>query len=98
MLGGSRDTAYLVTVASVLSSSLSLILHELGHALVARRNGLQVAGIELWALRRHHAHERRLRAGPGAELRVAAAGPLGDARRSRACAGARGRRPGHTLL
>jgi Zn-dependent protease len=75
MLGGSRDTAYLVTVASVLSFFLSLILHELGHALVARRNGLQVAGIELWALggitRTVGAFE-----GPGPELRVAAAGPL----------------------
>jgi Zn-dependent protease len=38
VLGGSRDTAYLVTVASVLSFFVSLILHELGHALVARRN------------------------------------------------------------
>ncbi len=35
---------------AVLSFFVSLILHELGHALVARRNGLQVAGIDLWAL------------------------------------------------
>ena len=49
MLGGSRTTAYLVAVASVLSFFASLILHELGHALVARRNGLTVAGIDLWA-------------------------------------------------
>ncbi len=49
-LGGSRTTAYLVAVASVLSFFVSLVLHELGHALVARRSGLQVAGIDLWAL------------------------------------------------
>ena len=50
MLGGSHTTAYLVAVASVLSFFVSLVLHELGHALVARRSGLQVAGIDLWAL------------------------------------------------
>jgi Zn-dependent protease len=73
-LGGSRTTAYLVAVASVLSFFASLVLHELGHALVARRNGLQVAGIDLWAL------GGITRIGevqsPGTELRVAAAGPL----------------------
>ena len=50
MLGGSYTTAYLVAVASVLAFFVSLILHELGHALVARRNGMQVVGVELWAL------------------------------------------------
>jgi Zn-dependent protease len=74
MLGGSRTTAYLVAVASVLSFFASLILHELGHALVARRNGLQVAGIDLWAL------GGMTRSGepesPGMEFRIAVAGPL----------------------
>ncbi len=73
-LGGSRTTAYLVAVASVLSFFASLVLHELGHALVARRNGLHVAGIDLWAL------GGITRIGevqsPGTELRVAAAGPF----------------------
>jgi Zn-dependent protease len=75
VLGGSRTTAYVVTVASVLSFFVSLILHELGHALVARRNGLQVLGIELWMLggltRTSGAVED-----PWVEFRVAAAGPL----------------------
>ena len=74
MLGGSRTTAYLVAVASVLSFFASLILHELGHALVARRNGLVVAGIDLWAfggITRTGESEN-----PGMEFRVAAAGPL----------------------
>src|SRR5271167_4997272 len=78
VLGGSNTTAYLVAVASVLSLFASLILHELGHALVARRNGMTVAGIDLWAfggvtrtVSRTGASEN-----PGTEFRVAAAGPL----------------------
>jgi Zn-dependent protease len=74
VLGGSRTTAYLIAVASVLSLFASLILHELGHAVVARRNGLTVAGIDLWAFggvtRTSDSNE------PGTEFRVAAAGPL----------------------
>jgi Zn-dependent protease len=74
MLGGSRTTAYLVAVVSVLSFFVSLILHELGHALVARHNGLTVAGIDLWAfggITRVSESEN-----PGMEFRVAVAGPL----------------------
>jgi Zn-dependent protease len=75
VLGGSLTTAYLVAVASVLGFFASLILHELGHALVARRNGLGVVGIDLWAFggitRTSGPIER-----PGPEFRVAAAGPL----------------------
>jgi Zn-dependent protease len=74
LLGGSSTTAYVVAVASVLSFFASLVMHELGHALVARRNGLTVAGIDLWAFggvtRASEAES------PGVEFRVAAAGPL----------------------
>jgi Zn-dependent protease len=74
VLGGSRTTAYLIAVASVLSFFGSLILHELGHALIARRNGLTVSGIDLWAfggITRVSESEN-----PGMEFRVAVAGPL----------------------
>lgn len=75
VLGGSHTTAYEVAVVSGLLLFLSLILHELGHALIARRNGLTVMGIELWALggitRTSGAAES-----PGAQFRIAAAGPL----------------------
>jgi Zn-dependent protease len=74
VLGGSRTTAYLVAVASVLSFFASLVMHELGHALVARRSGLQVAGIDLWALGGITRISEPLT--PGSEFRVAAAGPL----------------------
>ena len=74
VLGGSNTTAYLVSVASVLSFFVSVILHELGHALVARRNGLKVLGIDLWAfggITRASEPDS-----PMTELRVAAAGPV----------------------
>jgi Zn-dependent protease len=74
VLGGSETTAYVVAVATVLSFFISVILHELGHALAARNCGLTVAGIDLWAfggVTRASEPEN-----PGMELRVAAAGPL----------------------
>jgi Zn-dependent protease len=75
VLGGSSTRAYAVAVASVLAFFASLILHELGHALVARRNGLQVAGIELWAFGGITRTVGTVDS-PGPEFRVAAAGPL----------------------
>ncbi len=75
VLGGSSTTAYLVAVASVLSFFGSVILHELGHALVARRNGLTVQGIDLWAFGGITRTSGNVES-PGVEFRVAAAGPL----------------------
>jgi len=75
VLGGSSTTAYLVAVASVLSFFASLIIHELGHALVARRNGLGVVGIDLWAFG-GITRTSGLVENPSVEFRVAAAGPL----------------------
>jgi Zn-dependent protease/CBS domain-containing protein len=75
VLGGAQTTAYLVAVAVVLSFFVSVILHELGHALVARRNGLSVAGIDLWAFG-GLTRMREMPRTPGAQLQVAVAGPL----------------------
>lgn len=75
VLHGSQTTAYLVAVAVVLSFFASVIVHELGHALVARRNGLSVAGIDLWAFG-GLTRMRELPGTPGVQLRVALAGPL----------------------
>jgi Zn-dependent protease len=75
VLGGANTTAYLVAVAVVLSFFASVILHELGHALVARRNGLSVAGIDLWAFG-GLTRMREIATTPGVQLRVAIAGPL----------------------
>jgi Zn-dependent protease/CBS domain-containing protein len=75
VLKGTETTAYLVAVAVVLSFFVSVILHELGHALVARRNGLSVAGIDLWAFG-GLTRMREMPRTPGAQLQVAIAGPL----------------------
>src|SRR3712207_1588242 len=47
-LGGSQSQAYIVAVASALLFFFSVVLHELGHALAARRSGIRVDGVGLW--------------------------------------------------
>lgn len=54
---------------------LSLLAHEVAHALVARRNGIEVEGITLWlfgGVARLSGEARD----PGADLRIAGVGPL----------------------
>jgi Zn-dependent protease/CBS domain-containing protein len=75
VLKGTETTAYLVAVGVILSFFVSVILHELGHALVARRNGLSVAGIDLWAFG-GLTRMREMASTPGVQFRVAIAGPL----------------------
>jgi Zn-dependent protease len=48
VLAGSQTEAYVVSVVSALLFFVSLILHELGHAVVARKLGLEITGIDLW--------------------------------------------------
>jgi|SRR5271166_2039137 len=74
VLGGSRTTAYAVAVAGALGYFASLILHELGHALAARRLGIPILGIDLWFFG-GLAHMRREPKTAGEELKIAAAGP-----------------------
>ncbi|GLY76091.1 site-2 protease family protein [Actinoallomurus iriomotensis] len=62
----------LVTAAAFMAS---LLAHELAHAVVARRNGLTVDGITLWLLGGVARFEGEPDS-PGAELRIAGAGPL----------------------
>ena len=75
VLGGSVTEAYLVAVAAVFLFFVSLVLHELGHALVARREGIGISGIDLWFFG-GVAKMTRDSQSPGEEFRVAAAGPL----------------------
>jgi Zn-dependent protease len=74
VLGGSVTQGYVVAVCAVLLFFFSLILHELGHALVARRLGIGISGIDLWFFG-GVARMTRDSDSPGTEFKVAAAGP-----------------------
>jgi len=73
---GHSTVAYtLAGTAAAIVFFLSLLAHELSHALVARREGIEVEGITLWLF----GGVARLSgepATPGADLRVAGVGPL----------------------
>jgi Zn-dependent protease/CBS domain-containing protein len=75
LLSGQIPDAFAVTVLTALSFFVSLLVHELGHALVAKRNGLQVIEIQLWALGGLTRTSGNTET-PGAQFAVAAAGPL----------------------
>jgi len=65
---------YVLAVASALAFFASIVLHELGHAFVAMRNGIGISEITLW-LFGGLAHMQRDSQSAGVEFRVAAAGP-----------------------
>jgi Zn-dependent protease len=73
---GATTAAYWTAgVGTAVAFFASLLAHELGHAVVARRTGLPVEGITLWLLGGVAKLEGEA-ANPGAELRIAAVGPL----------------------
>ena len=74
-LHSSDGVAYLTTVITVLVLFGSLIVHELGHALVARRQGIVVRRIDLF-LFGGLTEMSRDAASPGEDFKIAAAGPL----------------------
>jgi Zn-dependent protease len=72
--GISQAEYYALGLASVLLLFASIVAHEFGHAIVARRHGIEIEEIDLWLLggvarMRGEAHA------PGDELRYALAGP-----------------------
>lgn len=73
-LHSSDGVAYLTTVITVLLFFCSLILHELGHALVARRQGIDTRRIDLF-LFGGLTHMSRDAISPGEDFKIAAAGP-----------------------
>ncbi len=71
----SQTVSYATAVAGALLFFVSIALHELGHAVVARRNGIGVLGIDLWVFG-GLAKLSRDSETPGEEFRVAVAGPV----------------------
>jgi Zn-dependent protease len=76
-LNESQDdsTSYLLAVAGAALFFGSILLHELGHAFVARRNGIGVSAITLWMFGGFARLEKDSDS-PGTEFKIAVAGPL----------------------
>src|SRR4051812_38348423 len=74
VLPGHPNKAFALATASALLFFVSVVLHELGHAIVARRNGVEIDGITLWMFG-GMAQFRAEMPSAGAEFRIAAAGP-----------------------
>jgi Zn-dependent protease len=72
---GFDSNAFLLATLSTFLFFLSIVLHELGHAVVAIRNGIPILGIDLWMFG-GVAKMARDTDSPGVEFRVAVAGPL----------------------
>ena len=70
----SETAAYALGLLAALGLFAGIVLHELGHAVVARRHGIEVEEIDLWLLGGVARLEGEAKE-PGDELRFAAAGP-----------------------
>jgi len=74
-LDSSDTVAYATAVASALLFFASLLAHELGHALMARRHDIETTGIDLWFFGGVAKLERDADSA-GTEFKIAVAGPL----------------------
>jgi len=71
---GSSTEPFVLAVASAAGFFGSILLHELGHALAATRNGIGISSIQLWIFGGMARMDREADS-PGVEARVALAGP-----------------------
>ena len=72
----SASTPFLLALISAFGFFGSIVLHELGHALVAMRKGIGISSIQLWIFGGDGADETANRTRPATEFKVAIAGPL----------------------
>jgi Zn-dependent protease len=72
---GSATVPFLLAVLSAFGFFGSILLHELGHAIAAVRNGIGISSIQLWIFGGMARMDREADS-PGTELKVALAGPL----------------------
>ena len=73
---GLSDATYLaMAISAALLFFASILLHELGHAVQARRDGMEIEGITLW-LFGGVAQFKGMFPSAGAEFRIAIAGPF----------------------
>lgn len=70
-----QNLAFAYGVGVAFAFFASIVLHEFGHAIVARRNNIGILGIDLWLLGGLARMDREPES-PGVEFRVSAAGPL----------------------
>ncbi|HVQ59838.1 MAG TPA: site-2 protease family protein [Solirubrobacterales bacterium] len=71
----SSTTPFVLAVISAAGFFGSILLHELGHAVAALRNGIGISSIQLWIFGGMARMDREADT-PGAEFKVAIAGPL----------------------
>ena len=68
-------TYYAMAIVTAILFFVSLLLHELGHAFTARREGMEIEGITLWLFGGVAKFKGEFPSA-GAEFRIAIAGPL----------------------
>jgi Zn-dependent protease/CBS domain-containing protein len=73
--GLSGTTYAIMGVIAAVVFFVSILLHEIGHSIVARRNGMAIEGITLWLFGGVSQFREKFRS-PGAEFRIGIAGPL----------------------
>jgi Zn-dependent protease/CBS domain-containing protein len=73
--GLAGGTYFAMAVVAAVLFFVSILLHELGHAVQARREGMEIDGITLWLFGGVAAF-RGMFPSAGAEFRIAIAGPL----------------------